>query len=100
MRQFWIKRIHPFYYDSVITDPNQIAYADRQAYEIDKVTDHKGNKNKPSTMEFKVYWIGYEEPSWEPYSNLRTTEALHKYLNDHKMKSLIPIQFKNTKTNV
>jgi len=94
-----VKRIHPFYYDSVITDPNQIAYADKQVYEIEKITDHKGNKNKPSSMEFKVYWKGYEEPSWEPYTNLRNTEALHKYLNEHKMKSLIPTQFKNTKAN-
>ena len=93
-----VKRIHPFYYDPITTDPRQIANADKQSYDIDEILSHKGNKNKPSTMKFQVKWAPINdqpaEVTWEPYSNLRTTSALHEYLVEHKMKKLIPTKFK------
>lgn len=97
-----VKRIHPFYYDSVITDPTHVALADSQEQRIDKIVGHRGDRYKPSSMEFEVQWVplGDEiDKTWEPYSKLRTTDQLHKYLLENKMKSLIPPQFKVSTTN-
>ena len=93
-----VTRIHPFYYDPKITDPRQVANADKQVFDVDKILSHRGNKNKPSTMEFQVKWmpIGTQEAeiTWEPYRSLRATEALHIYLTENKMRTLIPSQYK------
>ena len=94
-----VKRIHPFYYDPIQTDPRQVANVDKQTWDVDKILSHKGNPNKTSTLQFKVLWKSVNntpaEVTWEPYSNLRTTAALHLNLTNHKMKKLIPPQYKN-----
>ena len=40
-------------------------------------------------------WLGYEDSydTWEPWSGLRVTDALHKYLIDNNLKQLVPTQF-------
>ena len=93
-----IKRIHPFYYDKELVNPYDIAYRDQQQWKIHSVLSHRGNKIQPKSMEFEVKWepIGDNESkiTWELYKTLRATDALHTYLNNNKMKSLIPSIFK------
>ena len=49
-------------------------------------------------MKFKVRWMPVNnadaEITWEPFKSLRATIALHSYLNAHKMRALIPPQYK------
>ena len=55
-----------------------------------------GERNRRSTMQFKVRWLGYgpEHDSWEPYKYLRDTQQLHDYLRANRMTSLIPAKFR------
>jgi len=93
-----VKYLHPFYYDAEYTNPRQIANKDNQSYDIDKILDHSGNKKWPSYMKFKVQWMPINnlpaEVTWEPWKMLRSTIALHAYLNENGMKNLIPKVYK------
>jgi hypothetical protein len=69
---------------------------DLQEFTIETILNHRGDKKKRSTLEFEVKWLGYPDSynSWEPWSNLRGTDALHLYLRTHGMASLIPTRFR------
>ena len=65
---------------------------DEREFEIDHVRAHRGDRNDKTNMTFLVRWTGFSESedSWEPWENLRNTDALHQYLRDNRMRSLIP----------
>jgi hypothetical protein len=95
-----LKRLRPFYFDPELTDPRQVANADRQYFDIDKILSHSGAWTKYSKMKFQVQWKPISEASqpsvtWEPWRLLRTTVALHLYLRERNMGRLIPRQFRN-----
>ena len=58
--------------------------------------DHRGNFERASTREFQIRWLGYDNSydSWEPWANIRDSEALHRYLIAHNMKAMIPRKFR------
>ena len=47
-------------------------------------------------MTFMVKWLGYDDPTPDPYSNrsLFKTAAMHKYLNNNKLSTLIPAAYR------
>ena len=87
-----IKNLREFLYDPDRTDPMDIAVQNRGEFFIDSILEHRGDRQRRSTMEFKVRWRGYgpEHDSWEPYKSLSHTEQLIPYLVQHRMRSLIP----------
>lgn len=91
-----ISNLCPFNFDPSRTDPKEVAMHDSQEFVIDSILDHRGDRTRRKTMEFKVRWQGYtpEYDSWEPYSELRDTEKLLEYLTTNRLKSLIPNKFK------
>jgi hypothetical protein len=74
------------------TDPIEIARKDRGEFVIESILDHQGLPAVKTKMQFLVKWKGYdhEENTWEPWKELRNTEALHIYLRDNKLARLIP----------
>ncbi len=91
-----ISNLSPFNFDTSRVDPKEVAMHDSQEFVIDSVLDHRGDRTRRKTMEFKVRWLGYtpEYDSWEPYSALRDTDQLLEYLRINRLKSLIPNKFK------
>ncbi len=91
-----ITNLSPFNYDVHRTDPKEVAIHDKEEFEIDSILAHRGDKFRRKTLEFLVRWKGYtpEFDSWEPYSALRDTEQLIHYLNNNRLKSLIPKKHK------
>jgi transposase InsO family protein len=91
-----ITRLTPFVYDSLHTDPRQVAMAEQEEFDVDCILAHRGNLKLKSTLEFKVRWLGYDDSydSWEPWSLLRNTDQLHAYLKLKGLNSLIPKQFR------
>ena len=87
-----VTRLKPFDYDETRTDPREEAMHDEREFEIDHVRAHRGDRNDKTNMTFLVRWTGFSESedSWEPWENLRNTDALHQYLRDNRMRSLIP----------
>jgi ribosomal protein L21E len=92
-----VSRLHKYVNDQHI-DARDIANRDQQLFDIDEVVAHRGNIRNISTLEFKVKWMPINDQlaefTWEPYKYLKSTLALHKYLKDNKLKSLIPKEFK------
>ncbi len=77
-----------FHYDPNRTNPIDIAVQNRGEFLIDSVLEHRGDRQRCSTIEFKVRWRGYgpEHDSWEPYKNLAHTEQLILYLVRNRMR--------------
>ena len=43
-----------------------------------------------------VHWVGEEEPTWEPWTNVRRTVKLHEYIQNHPkliVRNLLPANF-------
>ena len=87
-----INNLREFHYDPERTNPIDIAVQNRGEFFIDSILEHRGDRQRRSTMEFKVRWRGYgpKHDTWEPYKNLAHTEQLILYLVRNRMRSLIP----------
>jgi len=85
-------KLREFHYDRERTNPIDIEVQSRGGFFIDSILEHRGDRQRRPTMEFKVRWLGYgpEHDSWEPYKNLAHTEQLILYLVRNRMRSLIP----------
>ena len=86
-----ISRLKPFIYDKERTDPKEVAMHDQEEFVIESILDHRGDRTRRKTMEFKVRWAGFDSThdSWEPYCNLRDTDQLLAYLRANKLNALI-----------
>jgi hypothetical protein len=87
-----INNLREFHYDLGRTNPIDIAVQNRGEFSIDSILEHRGDRQRRSTMKFKVRWLVYgpEHDSWEPYKNLANTEQLILYLVRNRTRSLIP----------
>ena len=76
---YHVSRMITFDFDPTKWNPLKIALRDNgNLYAIEKITAMKGNpKGKKSELKFKVSWVGYpDEYTWEPWINIRNTEAV------------------------
>ena len=91
-----IHNLRPFNYDPARTSPLVIAQQNEQEFVVESINGHRGNRQRRSTMEFKVRWAGFGEScdSWEPYKGLLHVDKLHDYLRANAMKTLIPSEHK------
>ena len=92
-----LKRLNPLYYDPEHVDPRQVANRDSQHYDIYFVLQHRGSAKRPSNMEFLIRWMPLNEvahKTWEPWTGVRDTIALHQYLREHDMAQIIPRKYK------
>jgi hypothetical protein len=95
VKQVLITQLVPFEYDPSIVDPTEIALHANGEFLVEKILSLSGNRNnqrhyKKTDLIVKVKWAGYEEPSDEPYTNLRYTEKFHEYCRQHRHGYLIP----------
>jgi hypothetical protein len=106
MRQYdyHITNLRVFDFDPNIQNP--LTYAlkdDGSMYQVERVSKHKGDPKKSKTqLLFLVHWVGYEEPTWEPWSNIRRTAKLHEYISNHTkpaVRNLLPKNF-NVDTHI
>ena len=85
----------PFIFDPLLVNPQDVARKDYLEFFIEKILQLSGNVKRNSTLEFLVKWTGYDDTFnlWIPYSDLRETEILHKFLVENNLKRLIPKKF-------
>ena len=95
-RDVHASQIKPFRFDPAKRSPTDIARRDYMEFFIEKIISHRGDKKSPSTMQFLVKWLNYDDThnTWEPWKSLRMTDQLHDYLRLQKMKSVIPKEFR------
>jgi hypothetical protein len=80
-----ITRLRPFDFDPLTQNPLQMAIRDHtDLQEVARISDMKGNpKGRKTNLTFLVHWIGFAEPTWEPWKNVRNTTALVNFLRTH-----------------
>lgn len=82
-----VSLLKKYYYDKERTVPYTMALRDHpELYLVEKITDFRGKFNQKSTLQFKVKWTGYEQPTWEPWSFVRNTQAMQDFLATKGMK--------------
>ena len=97
--QIHVKELRQFVHEGNEQTLYSVALRDHQdRYFINAVTDYHGSLDRRRELKFKVHWTGYDAAaeSWVPYSELRDTAALHKYLLAQPAKEfqlLIPAKF-------
>jgi len=92
LEDFHITNLQPFEYDPLLVDPRKVANVDQDMVDIETILQHEGQPKRKSNMKFLVKWSDGDE-TWEYWSTVKRTEACHKYLEAHGMKSLIPREF-------
>jgi hypothetical protein len=93
---FRIDRLEPYFtYDE--SSLHDTATLDSEAYQVESILQHRFNgSHSPACLQLYVKWIGYTEPSWEPFrgNELDKVSHVHTYLRAHRMSSYIPKKFK------
>ena len=98
-KDYHVKRLSSFNLDIEHFDPTTVALRDDdELFIVDKITDIRGQPKGPkSKLFFKVYWVGFTNPTWEPWSRVRTTIKIQEFLNqksestnNNSFKNLIP----------
>jgi hypothetical protein len=94
---YHVKRLTEFNYDPTKWDPLQIALRDTgDLFRVERISAYQGNpKGAKAQLYFTVHWVGYSEPSQEPWGNLRNNAKLHEFLRNHKQKVLRDLLPKN-----
>ena len=73
--------------------PREVANSDYRVFDVQEILKHKGKITNKANMKFFVKWVGFKDPTWEPWKHLKKNIIFHEYLKQHKMARLIPKQF-------
>ena len=81
-KDYHVKRLSPFKLDPSRFDPTAVALRDDgELFILDKITQMRGNPSGPkSKLFFLVHWLGFPDPTWEPWCRVRTTAKLLEFL--------------------
>ena len=93
---YHVQHMKPFIFNPHLTSPTDVARRDYLEFFVEEILQHTGNNKKLSSLQFLVKWRTYDDThnSWEPFTNLRKTAALHDYLRGKSLQSLIPSEFR------
>ena len=76
VREVHIKRLHPFKYNPVETDPVEVAMKDKHYFIVEAILDHKGHPARYGQMNFLIRYAGYE-PEWQRWNaDLKKTSQI------------------------
>ena len=75
--------LRPYYFDKTRTNPKDKALHDtHDGFWVEKILSHTGTYKRRGQMTFRVKWIGYEELTTEPWSNMRKNDVCGEYMYD------------------
>jgi hypothetical protein len=84
--QYHVSKLRPFYCNPG-DDPLALALrddAEGNTFRVQRIANMRGDpKGSKKELFFEVFWTGYNSPTWEPWSGVRRTTALHSYLEHH-----------------
>ena len=85
-------KLRQFEFDPQYVDPREVAMKEQKVYDIERILSHTGNRNKHSSLSFRVKWVGYDQDdcTYESWHTLRNNEVLHKYLIEIGWTSNVP----------
>ena len=93
-KEYHIKRLFEYRYDPSTLNPLKVACKDSgEQFPVEYIEKARGSIKDKTKMEFLVHWIGHDNPTWEPWKNVRTTHACYHFLKNHpneKYREIIP----------
>jgi hypothetical protein len=66
----------------IIPPPPPVEVVGEKEYFVERIQDSRLNRRKRQ-VEYLVKWVGYDEPSWEPASDLKDTQAAEEFETHH-----------------
>ena len=94
LHTYHVTQLKAFKYDEMEVDPAQVARSEQQEFLVENILDHRGDSKSRLDYEFLVQWVGYEDPSWESWTEVRDNEELIKYLYTHQLKKFLTAEQK------
>ena len=73
-----LSRMKPYLPDADLSNEDVAARDMIGHFVVEEIKDHVGSCR--GDLKFLVVWSGYENPSWEPYANVKGLEALDRYI--------------------
>ncbi len=72
-------------------DPVEVAARNAGEFFIQRISEHRGIRQKGANMEFLVSWKGYSAKgdTWEPYTAVCKTQAFVDYFYANRLRSLV-----------
>ena len=100
LADFHVKLLVPFHYDARYTNPDTEALVDKQMFVVETVLEHifESKRQLKSDLKFLIKWVGYKQPSWEPYANVAKVGKVHEYLRENHMDKYIRDAYRPEKT--
>lgn len=78
------------------SDPAPVVNDDGdEEWEVERIL---GKRTKHRKVEYQVKWSGYDEPTWEPASNLEDCEALDRFEKDRGSRGSKPVAARSVTT--
>ena len=99
IKSYHVKRLSAFNFDPSKWDPLECALRDTgDLFKVAKVSGFEGNINGPKKdLRFCVHWVGYKDPTMEPWRNVRNNIHLQNFILNHSdpnVRKLLPKHFK------
>jgi hypothetical protein len=96
-KEYHVKRLHRYLYDPMTINPLKVVCKDDGSqYQVEYIEKMRGRLDgKKQDLHFLVHWVGYDQPTWEPWRNVHKTFALYYFLKSNpKYQKLIPKNIK------
>ena len=102
---FHVKMLHPFHYDVLRTNVEEVATVEKHYFTVEKVISHKwidpelaltSKGRNANNLLIEVKWVGYDKPEWNRYNepSIKKVQEVINYLAQNGLNHLIPIQFR------
>jgi hypothetical protein len=84
--QYRVSKLRPFYCNP---EDGPLIFAlqddaEGNTFRVQRIASMRGDpKGSKKDLFFEVFWTRYTTPTWEPWSGVRRTTALHWYLENH-----------------
>lgn len=72
----------------------RLALTDTNTWLVERILDHKPKSRAcaKTRRKFLVKWVGFTEPTWDTYDNLKHCQKLHEYAKQFKeLKTITPL---------
>jgi hypothetical protein len=94
LEDFHVTNLQPFHYDENNVNPTEVALADNESFLVEKIIKHRfidKNHKVKGSLQFYIKWVGFDQPTWEPWKNTFKLAQVHEYLKTHKeLRKFVP----------
>ena len=81
--------------DLVIQEPRRRPRRPQEAqpeYEVSHIETHTGQprRGRKEHMRFLTHWVGYDEPTWQKFDDIKNTIAFRDYARENGLEAIVP----------